>query len=220
MKAYGGVDVQIHIFLTSALVGGDWTTSRPGHFTPGERVPGTNQLGGWVGPRAGLDDVEKRKFLTLPGLEIRPLGRTFGSQSLYRLRYPGSFPPTTVFLNTSKSIFRHECVCASGPELCDWLLSNSVLRTEFFYVENVNLRGYEWNETVSNRIRYVSNRICNVSNKMCNTCATSYVTADNSRPMTCLILKVICKWKNKNWSTKNDVYFIPKIIVETITQNM
>jgi hypothetical protein len=25
--------------------------------------------------RAGLDDVEKRKFLILPGLELRPLGR-------------------------------------------------------------------------------------------------------------------------------------------------
>jgi hypothetical protein len=25
-----------------------------------------------VGPRAGLDDVEKRKFLTLPGLELDP----------------------------------------------------------------------------------------------------------------------------------------------------
>jgi hypothetical protein len=36
-----------------------------------------------VDPRAGLDDVEHRKFLTLPGLELR-------SQSLYRLRYPGS----------------------------------------------------------------------------------------------------------------------------------
>jgi hypothetical protein len=24
---------------------------------------------------AGLDDLEKRKFLTLPGLELRPLGR-------------------------------------------------------------------------------------------------------------------------------------------------
>jgi hypothetical protein len=30
---------------------------------------------GWVDPRAGLDDVEKRKFLTLPELELRPLGR-------------------------------------------------------------------------------------------------------------------------------------------------
>jgi hypothetical protein len=44
-----------------------------------------------VDPTAGLDDVEKRKFLTLPGLELRPLGRRARSQSLYRLSYPGSF---------------------------------------------------------------------------------------------------------------------------------
>jgi hypothetical protein len=44
-----------------------------------------------VGPRAGLDDAQKRQFLTLPGLELRPLGRPARSQSLYRLRYPG--PP-------------------------------------------------------------------------------------------------------------------------------
>jgi hypothetical protein len=44
-----------------------------------------------VGPRAGLDNVEKRKFLTLPGLELLPLSRPARSQSLYRLRYPGSY---------------------------------------------------------------------------------------------------------------------------------
>jgi hypothetical protein len=43
-----------------------------------------------VDPRAGLDDVEKRTLLTLPGLELRPLGRPARSQSLYRLRYPSS----------------------------------------------------------------------------------------------------------------------------------
>jgi hypothetical protein len=43
-----------------------------------------------VDPRVGLDDVEKRKFLTLPGLELRPIGRPARSQSPYRLRYPGS----------------------------------------------------------------------------------------------------------------------------------
>jgi hypothetical protein len=43
-----------------------------------------------VGPRAGLDDVYKRKFLILPGLEIRTLRRPARSQSLYRLSYPGS----------------------------------------------------------------------------------------------------------------------------------
>jgi hypothetical protein len=50
-------------------------------------------LDGWVGPRANLDDVEKRKFLILPGLELRTLGRPARSQSLYRLRYPGSLLP-------------------------------------------------------------------------------------------------------------------------------
>jgi hypothetical protein len=59
-------------FLTSALDGGEWLASRPGSFTPGERAPGTHWIGSWVGPRAGLDDVEKRKFLTLPGLEPQP----------------------------------------------------------------------------------------------------------------------------------------------------
>jgi hypothetical protein len=43
-----------------------------------------------VDPRTGLDDVEKRKFLTLSRLELRPLGHPARSQSLYRLRYPGS----------------------------------------------------------------------------------------------------------------------------------
>jgi hypothetical protein len=40
--------------------------------------------------RAGLDDVGKRKFLALPGLELRPLCRPAHSQSLHVLRYPGS----------------------------------------------------------------------------------------------------------------------------------
>jgi hypothetical protein len=43
-----------------------------------------------VDPRAGLDDVEKRKFLIVPGL--RTLGRPARSQSLYRLHYPGPVP--------------------------------------------------------------------------------------------------------------------------------
>jgi hypothetical protein len=60
MMTYGGVDVQIHIFLTSALVGGEWSDSRPCRFTPLERAPYTHWIGGWVDPRAGLDDVEKR----------------------------------------------------------------------------------------------------------------------------------------------------------------
>jgi hypothetical protein len=85
MKTYEGVAVQIQVFLISALVGGDWSASRPSRFTPGEIAPGTYWIGGWVGPRAGMDDVQKRKFLTLPGLELQPLGRPARSHSLSRM---------------------------------------------------------------------------------------------------------------------------------------
>jgi hypothetical protein len=67
MKAYGEVDVQIRIFLTSALAGSEWLVSRPCRFTPGERAPGTLWIGGSVGPTAGLDDVAKEKILDPTG---------------------------------------------------------------------------------------------------------------------------------------------------------
>jgi hypothetical protein len=53
------MDVYIHIFLTSALVGDEWSASRPCRFTPRKRAPGTHLIGGWVDRRAGLDDMEK-----------------------------------------------------------------------------------------------------------------------------------------------------------------
>jgi hypothetical protein len=34
----------------------------PATLLPGKEPPGTHWIGGWVGPRAGLDMVEKRKF--------------------------------------------------------------------------------------------------------------------------------------------------------------
>jgi hypothetical protein len=40
-------------------------------------------MGGSVGPRNSLDDVEKRKFFPLPVLKLRPLGRPARSQLLY-----------------------------------------------------------------------------------------------------------------------------------------
>jgi hypothetical protein len=52
-----------------------------------------------VDPRAGLDAVEKRKFLTLPDLELRPVGRPARSQSLYRLRYPGHIKMPVYYLD-------------------------------------------------------------------------------------------------------------------------
>jgi hypothetical protein len=69
-------------FLTSARDGGEWSGSQFLPLYPGGGSPRTHCIGGWVGPRAGLDDVEKRKFSTLPELELRPLGHPAGSQSL------------------------------------------------------------------------------------------------------------------------------------------
>jgi hypothetical protein len=48
--------------LISALDGGEWSASRPNHFTPRERAPSTHWIGGWVGPRDVLDAVVKRKI--------------------------------------------------------------------------------------------------------------------------------------------------------------
>jgi hypothetical protein len=36
MKGYGGVDVEIQVFMKTALVGGEWSASCPCRFTPGE----------------------------------------------------------------------------------------------------------------------------------------------------------------------------------------
>jgi hypothetical protein len=33
MKTYWGVELWLHVFLTSALDGGEWSASRPGRFT-------------------------------------------------------------------------------------------------------------------------------------------------------------------------------------------
>jgi hypothetical protein len=56
--------VLFRTFLTSAVGGNEWSASRPGRFTPGERASGIHWIGGWVALRTGLDDVKKRKFLT------------------------------------------------------------------------------------------------------------------------------------------------------------
>jgi hypothetical protein len=50
-------------FLTWALDGSVLSASYPIRFTPGERARSSRWIGGWVGPRAGLDPVEKRKIL-------------------------------------------------------------------------------------------------------------------------------------------------------------
>jgi hypothetical protein len=52
MKAYGGVDVKNHVFLTSALVSVQL-------LAPVTLPPVSI---GWVGFKTGMDDVEKKRF--------------------------------------------------------------------------------------------------------------------------------------------------------------
>jgi hypothetical protein len=73
MKTWGSGGVAPP-FLTSALYVGEWSCTRPSRFTPGERAPGTHWIGGWVGPRAGMD------ALTLVGNRtpaVRPVARRY-----------------------------------------------------------------------------------------------------------------------------------------------
>jgi hypothetical protein len=63
-------------------------TPRP--LYPPEREPGTDRIGGWVDPRTAMDDVEKRKFLKLPRLELRPIGRPASSYATTLSRLLGN----------------------------------------------------------------------------------------------------------------------------------
>jgi hypothetical protein len=48
-------------FLTSALYGCEWSSSHTCPFTSRKEVPGTHWIGSWMGPRTGVDAMEKRK---------------------------------------------------------------------------------------------------------------------------------------------------------------
>jgi hypothetical protein len=69
-------------FLDSALVEGECSASRPGHFNLEKMAPGTHYIGGWVDSTAGMDDMDKLKILALPGHELRLLLLSVCSQSL------------------------------------------------------------------------------------------------------------------------------------------
>jgi hypothetical protein len=46
----------------------------PGRFTPGQRAPNNDWIGGWVGPRVGLDPVvEKEKPIIVPAGNRAPV---------------------------------------------------------------------------------------------------------------------------------------------------
>jgi hypothetical protein len=56
-----GVEVYLHVFLTSALDGGKWSYSRLCTLFP-RTASGTRFTEGWVGFKAGMDVVERTKI--------------------------------------------------------------------------------------------------------------------------------------------------------------
>jgi hypothetical protein len=62
IKTYWGMEVLLHALWTSALDRVEWSNSRPDSFIPREKDSGTHWMGSWVGRRAGLDTVVKKKF--------------------------------------------------------------------------------------------------------------------------------------------------------------
>jgi hypothetical protein len=75
MKTYGGSGSIAPPILTSTLGRGEWSASRPGHFTSGKNLRYTldKRLGGPQN-RSGRCAVEKKMFLPLLGFELRPFG--------------------------------------------------------------------------------------------------------------------------------------------------
>jgi hypothetical protein len=76
--------------LDWALVECEWSASRLGRLILCETALGTHWIGGWMGPRGGLDTVEKRQIFPLSVIESQP-----SSPSLWRLSYPISSEYTT-----------------------------------------------------------------------------------------------------------------------------
>jgi hypothetical protein len=97
-------------FLDAALAGGEWSASRPGRFTLGERAPSTHRIGGCVDPRAGLDDVEK---IIDPTGTRTPTPRS-SSQCLPLMGYHETFlinlafKPFKTMLTDSSTMFRRK----------------------------------------------------------------------------------------------------------------
>jgi hypothetical protein len=124
MKTYPGMNVQIHVFLSSALVRGEWSASRSCRFTQGETAPQhplDRRLGGpqkhsWPHRDSNSDPVASRYTTALPRLASpfwyarvlyhdRKRHRTLPSHS--KIRFNILSTPTSFSLGLLSNIFKH-----------------------------------------------------------------------------------------------------------------
>jgi len=76
----GGIEAQLHPFLTSMLEGGERSTSRLCNFNPGKET-GTNWIVGRRVPRAGMEVLENRSLFLLRAQAERCLDEQMSSAS-------------------------------------------------------------------------------------------------------------------------------------------
>jgi hypothetical protein len=110
---------------------------KPLPFYPRKWAPGTNFIGGWVDPRAGLDDMEKWKFFILPGLEIPPLLVVQPIASRYtdwaiaapRTQYITSkFRYASTILSSANIKDAHHCHLSDKANSLNWMLFSVVFK--------------------------------------------------------------------------------------------
>jgi hypothetical protein len=134
MKAYWGSGGIAPRIFTSSLDGVESSALHPNHFTPRGRAPSTHWIGGWVGPRAGLDAVVKWLIRSPCRDSTHPPRSSCPKPSDIPLRYPDSYWRSvrgTVF-------FRHHHNCIRDVQHWNWCL------IEYRECKNEKLVGLEY----------------------------------------------------------------------------
>jgi hypothetical protein len=114
-------------FLTLALDGGKWSASSLSHFTPRERDPDIQWIGGWLGPRAGLDTMVKRKIPS-PCQDSNPPDHQARSPALHHWAIPlplkTRVPQINCFLQKTSIFCPQSYTCINYLlNVKSWLLS-------------------------------------------------------------------------------------------------
>jgi hypothetical protein len=85
------MNFELHPFILSALDRCEWSASHASRFTPKGEVSGASGIEGWADPSSGLDALEHRVVLPLPGIEPRFFCRlSRNTVGLDSTRPPGS----------------------------------------------------------------------------------------------------------------------------------
>jgi hypothetical protein len=140
---YGGVDVQNRVFLTPALVRGEWSASRLSRFTPRKRISGTHWIGDFVIPRAGTDKYE--------GTILDPTASRTSNPSLaqlYRLRYRGSWGAELLRHRRTDSAY----AIATRKSILLCTLQSNAFRVPSLIVHILKVA--RWNHVTGNTVRF------------------------------------------------------------------